>query len=106
MEDKIEQKAMILVKETKKFYLESIFLLGLGAFLMLRRIILMGNINTFNMSSVVDPATQTLINRYIYYYVAIIFLIRIVYKYIKLHKLKKGFKNKTNDNKTFKKYEK
>ncbi|MDR2829525.1 MAG: hypothetical protein LBB45_00515 [Methanobrevibacter sp.] len=104
MEDKIKQKAMILVKETKKFYLESIFLLGLGVFLMVRRFLIMGNINSFNMSSVVNPATQTLITQYIYYYIAIIFLIRIVYKYIKLHRLKKGFKNKTNDNKTLKKY--
>ncbi|MDR2623284.1 MAG: hypothetical protein LBC39_01750 [Methanobrevibacter sp.] len=103
MTDKIEQKALILVKETKKFYLESIFLIGLGIFFIIRRL-LIGNTNGLNVYSAVDPSTQILINQYVYFYVVAIFLLRIVYKYVKLYRLKKGFKNKNNDDKTLKKY--
>ncbi|GAA5819674.1 MAG: 2TM domain-containing protein [Methanobrevibacter sp. CfCl-M3] len=102
MNDENKRKAMILVKETKKFYLETIFLIGLGLFFIVRRL-LIGNVGS-NMPYTVDPSTQMMMNQYIYFYVLIIFFLRIVYRYIKLHKLKKGLKNKNEDNKTLKKY--
>ncbi|MDR3291347.1 MAG: 2TM domain-containing protein [Methanobrevibacter sp.] len=101
MQDKNEEKAMILVKETKKFYLEAIFLIGLGLFFIIRRL-LIGNVSS-NMPYALDPNTQILMNQYIYFGVVIIFLLRIVYRYTKLYRLKKGFKNK-NNNKRLEKY--
>ncbi|MDR1819641.1 MAG: 2TM domain-containing protein [Methanobrevibacter sp.] len=102
MNDENKQKAMILVKETKKFYLETIFLIGLGLFFIVRRL-LIGNASP-NISYTVDPNTQMMMSQYIYFYVLIIFFLRIVYMYIKLYKLKKGLKNEDDNKKTLKKY--
>ncbi|MDR3222303.1 MAG: 2TM domain-containing protein [Methanobrevibacter sp.] len=93
MSDKIEEKAMVLVKETKKFYLETIFIIGLMLFVIIR-MFLIGN----SYSN-----TQLMITQYIYFGVVIIFLLRIAYKYLNYTGLKKGFKNK-KDNKRLEKY--
>jgi hypothetical protein len=61
----------------------------------------MVNVNA-NMTNI--NANQSMGTQYMYFFIMFVFLFRIFYKYIKLYKLKKGFKNDFDNNKTFKKY--
>ncbi|MDR2873970.1 MAG: 2TM domain-containing protein [Methanobrevibacter sp.] len=100
-----EQKSKILVKESKAFYLQTIFAIGLAIFLILRRQ-LMGNIAVppAGTNLTMDPNTMGFMNNITDIYIMIVFLVIILYRYIKLYNLKKKFKNAEIGDEKLKKY--
>jgi uncharacterized membrane protein len=136
-EDTLKQRARILVKETKEFYFQIIFIIGLAILFIIRRLVIgnsftsIGNVSNFidantvnnlsnasNLSAlnssavntidplVVEQATQQFFNQYLFVYMGAIFLIIILYKYLKLYNLKRKFKDKNREkgNAKLKKY--
>ncbi|MDR1721868.1 MAG: 2TM domain-containing protein [Methanobrevibacter sp.] len=112
IENTEEQKAKILVKETKEFYFQIIFIIGLLIFFILRRFFLA---DSMTPTMVVDPSmnpeiqqsvqsSQNFINQIMIYWVASVFLLMILYRYLKLWNLKRKLKNHEKGDEKLKKY--
>jgi len=107
------QRAKILVEETRRFYFQIIFTIGMFIVVILRTLFInrpfleMDSISFMgeNVSST-PPPELTFMNSplFILSYVGVIFLLFIGFRYLKLYMLKRSFKNEESAVKRLKKY--
>ena len=106
------QRAKIVVEETRRFYFQVIFVVGIFLLVSIRTIFI--DRSSFSMDSISfigenissPPPEMTFIPSptFIILYIAVIFLLSLGYKYLKLYLLKRSFKNEESGIKKLKKY--
>ena len=106
------QRAKIIVEETRRFYFQVIFVVGIFLVVSIRTIFIgrsafsMDSISFIgeNISSPPPEMTFILSPAFIIPYIAVIFLLSLGYKYLKLYLLKRSFENEKYGIKKLKKY--
>ncbi|KZX15865.1 hypothetical protein MBCUT_12430 [Methanobrevibacter cuticularis] len=103
------QRAKIIVEETKQFYCQFLFSIGLFIFILIRfQFSQSFNLNQtiMNIGNASPPAEiaffQT--NTFIFLYIGTIFSLFLIYKYIKLYRIKRKFRNTKQADNFLKKY--
>lgn len=107
------QRAKILVEETRRFYSQVIFMIGIFVVIILRTLFISGPLLAMdsisfmgeNISSISSPEL-TFMNSplFIFLYVGVIFLLFIGFRYLKIYMLKRSFKDEESAVKRLKKY--
>lgn len=106
------QRAKILVEESRRFYFQIIFTVGIFIVIIFRTLFIanpfsaMDSINFMgeNISSASPDLTFMNFPLFIFLYLGVIFLLFMGFRYLKLYTLKRSFKNEEFADKKLKKY--